>query len=112
MSAHEHSHHVTSLATLMATFAALIALTVLTVAMAQVPLGRLDIWVTLGIATLKAGLVALIFMHLRNDKAINGLILLFTLGFAALFICFALMDSTNYQDQIREFEADQAAVSS
>lgn len=112
MSAHSHSHHVTSLATLMATFVALIALTVLTVAMAQVPLGRLDIWVTLGIATLKAGLVALIFMHLRNDKAINGLILLFTLGFAALFICFALMDSANYQDQIRDYEADQAAVSS
>ncbi len=107
MSDHAHEHHITPLATLMATFAALVALTFLTSALAYVDLGRADIWITLGIATVKAALVALIFMHLRHDKALNGLILLFTLGFAALFICFALMDTTQYHDQVDEYIGDQ-----
>ncbi|MEM9185694.1 MAG: cytochrome C oxidase subunit IV family protein [Planctomycetota bacterium] len=108
-----HAHHVTPLATLFATFGALVALTVLTSAMAYVNLDELigisgvDIWVTLGIATVKAALVALIFMHLVHDKAFNGLILLFTLGFAALFISFALMDTGQYEDQIDQYIEDK-----
>lgn len=105
--AHAHEHHVTPLSTLFATFAALVALTFLTSAMAHVNLGRADIWITLGIAFVKAALVALIFMHLRHDKAFNGIILLFTLGFATLFISFALMDSTQYEHQIEEYTVDK-----
>lgn len=114
MSDHSHEHHVTPLSTLFATFAALVALTFLTSALAFVDFGRADIWVTLGIATLKAGLVALFFMHLRHDKAFNGIILLFTLGFAALFICFALMDTSGYKKQQTKFieSAKQAKVQS
>lgn len=122
MSSHAHEHHVTSLATLFTTFAALVALTLLTSALALVDLpelevakrfgiagvlARADIWITLGIATVKATLVALIFMHLRNDKAFNGLILLFTLGFAVLFIGFALMDTTQYEQRVDEFVSDE-----
>lgn len=107
MSDHAHEHHITPLSTLMATFAALVALTVLTSAMAYVNLGRADIWITLGIATVKAALVALIFMHLRHDKAFNGLILLFTMGFATLFIVFAIIDTLSYNNQIKEFNKDK-----
>ena len=109
---HAHEHHVTSLPTLFATFIALVALTILTSALANVNLGRADIFVTLGIATVKAALVAMIFMHLMHDKAINGIILVFTLGFAALFICFALMDTTQYKHEIDEYtiDAQQSAV--
>jgi len=102
-----HEHHVTSLPTLFATFIALVALTILTSALAQVNLGRADIFVTLGIATVKAALVAMIFMHLMHDKALNGIILLFTLGFAALFICFASMDTSQYKQQITDFTIDE-----
>lgn len=103
----DHKHHITSMTTLIATFAALVALTFLTSALAQVNLGRADIWVTLGIATVKAALVAVFFMHLAHDKGFNAIILLSTLGFATLFICFALMDKGQYQPQIDDYNADK-----
>ncbi|MEM6328686.1 MAG: cytochrome C oxidase subunit IV family protein [Planctomycetota bacterium] len=121
MSSESH-HHVTSLPTLFTTFAALVALTFLTSALAVVDLSELElatqfgisgvlargeIWITLGIATVKAALVALIFMHLRNDKALHGIILLITLAFAVLFIGFALMDTSQYEPQIEQFISDQ-----
>ena len=104
---HPHEHHVTSLATLWGTFAALVALTILTSALATFNFGRADIWITLGIALVKSTLVALIFMHLVHDKAFNGVILLATLLFVVLFIGFTLMDSGQYQNQIESFNADQ-----
>lgn len=107
---HAHEHHVTSLAVLFATFAALVALTFLTSALAYVNLGRIDIWITLGIATVKASLVALIFMHLMHDKAFNGIILVGTLGFATLFVCIALMDTTEYQPQIEAYTTTEKQI--
>lgn len=100
-----HEHHVTSVATLVATFVALVALTILTSAMAYVNLGRADIWVTLGIATVKAVLVATIFMHLLHDKAFNGVILLGTILFGGLFIGFTLMDSRQYSPGVEAYSA-------
>lgn len=107
-----HEHHVTSLAVLFATFAVLVALTFLTSALAFVDLGRADIWITLGIATVKATLVALIFMHLMHDKAFNGLILLSTLVFVSIFVGFLLMDTTEYQPQIEAYTTDEIQVQS
>lgn len=100
-----HEHHVTSVATLVATFVALVALTVATSALSFVNLGRADIWVTLGIATLKAALVATIFMHLIHDKAFNGIILLGTILFGGLFIGFTLMDSRQYSPEVEAYSA-------
>jgi cytochrome c oxidase subunit 4 len=96
-------HHITSVATLIVTFLALVGLTALTVALAQLPLGKLDMWVTLGIATLKAALVAVYFMHLRHDKGFYGFVLVCTLGFVAIFLSVAIMDSREYQPQIQQF---------
>jgi cytochrome c oxidase subunit 4 len=99
----DHPHHITSLAVLIATFVALVALTVLTSVLAQVNLGRADIWITLGIATVKAAMVAAIFMHLIHDKAFNGIILMATLLFVALFVGFTLMDSEQYAPAIKAY---------
>ena len=52
------------------------------------------------IATVKASLVALYFMHLRYDHPFNGLVLVAGLGFLALFIGIVLLDSTQYQPTI------------
>lgn len=105
---HAHEHHVTSLATLWATFAALVALTLLTSALATVNLGKADIWVTLLIAVVKAALVAAIFMHLIHDKAFNGIILVSTLLFVGLFIGFTLADTRETKPQIDAFNDEQA----
>jgi len=96
----QHLAHIMSPRMLLTVFSLLILLTIVTVAMASVPLGALEIWVSLGIATLKAGLVALYFMHLRYDAPLNGAIFVFSLVFVALFLGFTLMDVREYQPDI------------
>lgn len=93
--------HVMSPVMLISTFLALVALTILTVATSYLPLGEFELYVAMGIATVKAGLVAVYFMHLRYDKPINSLLLIFSLGFVALFIYSTLVDSVAYQGEIR-----------
>ena len=62
-----------------------------------VPLGPLSIVVALVIATIKAGIVALFFMHLWWDSKFNALALIFSIGFVALFIGIAILDTSEYQ---------------
>ncbi len=78
--------------TLLTVFAALVFLTVLTVAAAQVSLGAWEVWISLGIASVKATLVAAYFMHLRYDKSFNGMVFIASLLFVALFLALTLMD--------------------
>lgn len=93
-------------AMLLTVFASLLLLTFVTVIAAQMQLGRYEIWVSLGIATIKASLVIFFFMHLLYDKPLNGVIFAFSLFFVALFLGFTLMDSTAYQDRVTEREYD------
>jgi cytochrome c oxidase subunit 4 len=105
----EHSHAL-PLWLLFSTFAALIVLTIVTVSASKLSLGAAEIWVAMGIATVKAVLVALYFMHLRYDKPFNVLLMLFTLVFVAIFVGMTLVDSQSYQPEISSF--DQAAAKS
>jgi len=108
-SAHDR-HQVISLKLLIAVFVALLVLTYLTVAAWWVDLGPLNIWIALGIAVLKAGLVALFFMHLIYDSLFNGIVLICALVFVALFIGVTLLDTVEYQPQRIEYEAPPSAV--
>jgi cytochrome c oxidase subunit 4 len=78
----------------------LVALTVLTVVVAEVDLGRWNLVLALAIATAKASLVLLFFMHLRWDRPFNGVLFISIFLFAALFIAFALMDSAAYRPDL------------
>jgi cytochrome c oxidase subunit 4 len=95
--AHAHHVHVVPLPVLFGVFAALILLTVLTVAVTYVDLGALNIWIALLVAAVKAAMVGLYFMHLRYDSPFNGIILTISLLFVAIFIIFALGDVQEYQ---------------
>ncbi|QDV28692.1 hypothetical protein Spb1_05570 [Planctopirus ephydatiae] len=105
---HGHGHypgvpsysHIMPLWILFAVFASLIALTALTVALSGVALGTAEIFVSMGIATIKALLVAVYFMHMRHDKPLNVLICTFSLVFVALFIGLLLFDSMEYYPNI------------
>ena len=123
--AHEHAHdlahephgvgHIVSPKILIATAAALIALTALTVtaskiAFEQLEMRELTIIVALGIALLKASLVCLFFMHLRWDRPFNGFILVGSLSLVVLFITFALTDSSEYQPEIIKDETATIAA--
>ena len=88
----EHLAHVISAKTLVGVFSLLVLLTILTVAAAQVSFGAWEVWVSLGIASVKASLVALYFMHLRYDKPFHGVVFVSSLVFVALFLALTLMD--------------------
>ncbi len=76
--------------------APLVVLTVATVAVTYVDLGRLNIWVAIGIAAFKASLVGLYFMHLRYDSPFNAFILVVALAFVGLFIVGTITDTRAY----------------
>jgi len=70
----------------------LLALTGITVAAAQFNLGALNVWVALGIATLKAGLVIAFFMHMKYETPLFKLTLLSALAILAIFIGMTFLD--------------------
>ncbi len=82
----EVKHHV---AVYIRVFAALMALTVVTVGVSYLHLPlALAIFVALVIATLKAGLVAAFFMHLSGEKRIILAALLLTVFFFIFLLIF------------------------
>ncbi|MFN6401059.1 MAG: cytochrome C oxidase subunit IV family protein [Planctomycetota bacterium] len=85
---------------LLSVFFALLFLTGLTVFQAQFDLGNAEIWMSLTIATIKAGLVILFFMHLLWDKPLNAIVILGSLIFVALFLGFTLMDAEGYREKL------------
>ncbi len=101
--------HVVPLWVLFATFGALMVLTVLTVAAVFVDLGELNIWIAIGIATLKAAAVVLWFMHLAYDRPFNVIIFLTTLFFVGLLLAFAMADSVKYRANVDAYRDTRAA---
>ncbi len=91
-SAHHGLGHVVPLWLLAAVFAALMMLTGLTVAVAQVDLGNLNLYLAMAIATVKASLVVLFFMHLFWDRGFNSMVFIGCLLFVSLFIGITLTD--------------------
>lgn len=106
----EHGeHHALPLWMLLGTWAALMGLTLLTVGSAQFDLGYFDLPVAMGIATVKAMLVLIIFMHLGFDKGFHSLLIFGSLLFVFLFISFALLDRGQYNDKIVEKDSMELA---
>jgi cytochrome c oxidase subunit IV len=66
--------HVTPLSVYFGIFGALMALTAITVAVAWVNLGSLNILVALGVAVFKASLVVLYFMHLKYSSKLTWVV--------------------------------------
>ena len=82
---------------LLGTFGVLMLLTILTVAATWVDLGPFNIWLALLIAVIKGGLVAMYFMHLRWDSPFNGVVLIASLFFVALFLGITILDTEEYR---------------
>ena len=98
--AHPEVGHVTPVDLLLKVWGALVVLTVVTVAVTWVDLGSMNLLVAMGIATVKALLVALFFMHLRWDRPVNGVIFLTAILFVAIFIGGVLLDTSVYQPDL------------
>jgi cytochrome c oxidase subunit 4 len=91
-----HEHHVTGPRTYAAVLLGLLVLTAITVSVAGFDFGNWNIIVTLLIASAKASLVALFFMHLRHDK-FNSIIFVGGLLFLAVFLIWTLFDVATRQ---------------
>jgi len=100
MAHQEQVGHVVPLRLLWTVLAALLALTVLTVAVTKVDLGKLNLVIAMVIAAVKGSLVLLYFMHLRWDRPFNAVVFVSSLAFVALFIILALLDTSEYQPNL------------
>ncbi len=93
MSKKDHQEHVIPLMVYLAVGAALLVLTVITVAVSYVNLGPFNLVVAIGIATFKAMLVALFFMHLLYDNKLFMAVFLSGLMFLGIFIILTMFDT-------------------
>jgi len=99
--ARELHPHIVPLRILAGVWLALVVLTIITVGVTRWDFGgSLNLWIAMAIATLKASLVALYFMHLRYDSPFYGVVLIIALLFVMLFIGLALMDTEQYQSTL------------
>jgi cytochrome c oxidase subunit 4 len=74
------------------TLVTLLILTAITVGASYIQFGSMNVVIALTIATIKATLVALFFMHLRHDKPVNAVIACAGFLFLGLFLLFTFLD--------------------
>ena len=82
----EHAAHIVPYKTFTIVWICLLILTGTTIAVAQYDLGTLNIWVALGIAILKSGLVVAVFMHMKYENRLFKLSLFAALAILVIFI--------------------------
>ncbi len=70
----------------------LLILTGITVGASYIDFGTGNVAIALFIASIKAILVALFFMHLKDDKPVNGIIAMAGFIFLGIFLLFDLID--------------------
>jgi cytochrome c oxidase subunit IV len=104
----DHVPHVLPLRVYFATFAALLVLTAVTVGVSYFHFGAFNLIIAMAVATLKATVVAAIFMHLFWDHKFHALIFASSLVFLGIFIWFTMYD-TNHRGQNDAFQKERPA---
>jgi cytochrome c oxidase subunit 4 len=95
---HEHTEHIVSPGTYLVIILTLLTLTLITVLAAFVDLGRFNIVVALLIATIKATLVVLIFMHAKYAPERTKLVIIAGIFWLALLLFMTLSDYASRVD--------------
>ncbi len=98
MSDQEHGEHIVSPGSYTIVIIVLLVLTGLTVAAAYVNLGRFNIVAALAIATVKATLVVLIFMHAKYVPQRTKLVVIAGIFWLALLLFLTLSDYASRVD--------------
>ncbi|MBI5542666.1 MAG: cytochrome C oxidase subunit IV family protein [Deltaproteobacteria bacterium] len=89
----EHVPHVLPLRNYLLVWAALLGLTATTVGVSYLDFGDWNIAIALLVASIKAALVAAVFMHLAYDKKFNGVVFLISLVFLVIMLAFTFFDT-------------------
>ena len=84
--------HITGYLTYFFVWLALTVLTLITIWVSYIDFGVLNIIVALSIASVKASLVALFFMHLKYEDTMTWVFALYPLGLLALLIGLTISD--------------------
>lgn len=92
MSEHQHTEHIVKPGTYLAIITTLLFLTSVTVYAAFVNLGKFNIVVALSIATLKATLVVLFFMHAKYSPRRTQLVIISGIFWLAILLFMTLSD--------------------
>jgi cytochrome c oxidase subunit 4 len=102
--------HATAASTYAKVLGALLALTVITVLAAGFSFGSWNVIIALGIASVKASLVALFFMHLRHDKPMSAIIFVTGAAVLGVFLMICTLDSNaRGDDPVRPTTRDSGA---
>lgn len=99
--------HVVPVQVLLGVFGALMVLTAITVAVSYFDFGALNLWVAMGVASVKAALVALYFMHLRYDSAFHSLIFVIAVVTLGVFLAIIMLDTIEYQPDVQARQEDE-----
>ena len=92
MSGENHNHHITPYKSHFIVLGVLLVFTVITVWVAQFDLKMLTVVVAIGIASIKATVVALYFMHLKFENKMLGIF------FALVMLVFACVIGLTFID--------------
>ncbi len=92
-SSSQSDHHLLPFSVYFGVAVALLVLTGVTVYVASLEFGAYNLVVAMLIAALKAGLVALFFMHLKYDNKIYMVVFLSALAFLAVFVILTMFDT-------------------
>jgi cytochrome c oxidase subunit 4 len=87
-----HKPHVLGLRIYFAVWGALLVLTVLTVYVSYFNFGEWNLGIAMIVASAKAALVAMFFMHLKYDERFNLIVFLSSLAFLSLLFILTMAD--------------------
>jgi cytochrome c oxidase subunit IV len=90
-----HAPHIIPLQTYIKVFSVLIFLTIVTVAASRVDFGIMNSVVAFAIASIKAGLVMAIFMHLKYDNMLNRVIISTSIFFLIVLYLICTIDEAS-----------------
>jgi cytochrome c oxidase subunit IV len=105
-------HHITPLRTYLTVGISLIILTGITVAVSSIHFGAFNLVVAMLIASVKAVLVAMFFMHLYYDNKLYAAIFSISLIFVSVFIILTMFDTLQRGkiDEVREKPIRENAI--
>ncbi|HZS06875.1 MAG TPA: cytochrome C oxidase subunit IV family protein [Blastocatellia bacterium] len=96
---HGHSHHhISPIRLYLAVWIGLMILTAITVGVYKFDFGALNVVIAMAVATVKASLVVLFFMHLKYDKPFHAVAFSIGIIFFGLFLGLQLVDVATRTD--------------
>ena len=86
------AHHIIPAKTFLNVLIALLILTIITVAVAQFDFGAFNALIAMGVASIKAALVLMYFMHLKYDDKTYTVLMATSVFFLFVFFFFSQLD--------------------